>query len=130
MRSQPWRQASRPARNDLSGRPGGLPPRCPTRYPGPRGVPMFGGRYSFDRLATWCRMVRHGHGAGLTLVRVFDLQARNGPAELRPAAARIARALEAGDSLEDALAAEAPVLPEMFVSLAGVGERTGRMPEV
>lgn len=91
---------------------------------------MFGGRYSFDGLSTWCRMIRHGHGAGLTLARVFEMQAKNGPAELRPAAARIARKLEAGDSLEEALAAEAPILPEMFVSLAGVGERTGRMPEV
>jgi type IV pilus assembly protein PilC len=91
---------------------------------------MFGGRYSFDGLATWCRMIRHGHGAGLTLIRVFELQAKNGPAELRPAAARIARKLEAGDALEDALTAEAPVLPELFVSLAAVGERTGRMPEV
>jgi type II secretory pathway component PulF len=91
---------------------------------------MFGGRYSFDGLATWCRMIRHGHGAGLTLIRVFELQAKNGPAELRPAAARIARKLEAGEALEDALTAEAPILPEMFVSMAGVGERTGRIPEV
>ena len=91
---------------------------------------MFGGRYSFDGLATWSRMIRHGHGAGLTLVRVFDLQAKNGPPQLRPSAERIARKLEAGESLEDSLNAEASVLPEMFVSLAGVGERTGRMPEV
>jgi len=91
---------------------------------------MFGGWYSFDGLATWCRVLRHGHGAGLTLVRVFEMQARNGPAELRPAAARIAQRLEAGDALDDALAAEAPVLPEMFVSLVGVGERSGRLPEV
>jgi type IV pilus assembly protein PilC len=91
---------------------------------------MFGGRYSFDGLATWCRMIRHGHGAGLTLVRVFEMQAKNGPLVLRPAAGRIARKLEAGESLEVALNAESPVLPEMFVSLAGVGERTGRMPEV
>jgi type IV pilus assembly protein PilC len=91
---------------------------------------MFGGRYSFDGLATWCRMIRHGHGAGLTLVRVFDLQAKNGPLTLRPAAGRIARKLETGETLEDALAAEAPVLPELFVSMAAVGERSGRIPEV
>jgi type II secretory pathway component PulF len=91
---------------------------------------MFGGRYSFDGLAIWCRMIRHGHGAGLTLVRVFQTQAKNGPLGLRPAADRIARKLEAGETLEDALAAEAPVLPELFVSLAAVGDRTGRLPEV
>src|SRR5262249_39756983 len=79
---------------------------------------------------TWSRMIRHGQGAGLTLIRVFELQAKNGPAELRPAAGRIARKLEAGDALEEALTTEAPILPEMFVSMAGVGERTGRIPEV
>src|SRR5207237_10433487 len=71
-----------------------------------------------------------GTGAGVTLVRVFDTQARNGPPGLRPAAARIARKLEAGETFEDALGAEAPVLPELFVSMATVGERTGRIPEV
>jgi type IV pilus assembly protein PilC len=91
---------------------------------------MFGGRYSFDSLAIWCRMVRHGHGAGLTLVRVFEMQAKNGPAALRPAASRIAHKLNHGDGLEDALKAESQFLPELFVSLAAVGERTGRMPEV
>ena len=91
---------------------------------------MFGGRYSFDALAIWCRMIRHGHGAGLTVVRVFEMQAKNGPLGLRPAAGRIADHLEAGGALEDALKAEGPLLPEMFVSLAVVGERTGRMPEV
>jgi type IV pilus assembly protein PilC len=91
---------------------------------------MSGPRHSFDALVTWCRAIRHGHGAGLPLVRVFDLQARNGPSSLREAAARIARKLEAGETLEDALTAEGPNLPELFVSLAVVGEQTGRMPDV
>src|SRR5262249_39736771 len=34
------------------------------------GAQMLGTR-SFDGLATWCRAIRHGHGAGLTLVRMF-----------------------------------------------------------
>ena len=91
---------------------------------------MFGSRYSFDGLAIWCRAIRHGHGAGLTLVRVFEIQARSGPTPLREVAARIARKLEAGEALEDALSAEGPSLPELFVSLAVVGERSGRIPEV
>lgn len=91
---------------------------------------MLGPRSSFDALVTWCRALRHGHGAGLPLVRVFETQARNGPTALREAAARIARKLRAGDTLQDALTAEGPNLPELFVSLAVVGEQTGRMPEV
>jgi type IV pilus assembly protein PilC len=91
---------------------------------------MFGPSYSFDGLATWCRAVRHGHGAGLTLVRVFEMQARSGPTPMREVAARIARRLNDGETLEDTLAAEGPNLPELFVSLAVVGERAGRIPEV
>jgi type II secretory pathway component PulF len=91
---------------------------------------MLGSRYSFDGLAMWCRAVRHGHGAGLSLVRVFEIQTRSGPLALRESAGRIARKLEAGDNLEDALTAEGETLPNLFVSLAAVGERTGRIPEV
>jgi type IV pilus assembly protein PilC len=91
---------------------------------------MLGQRSSFDALAIWCRAVRHGHGAGLTLVRVFEMQARSGPAALRESATRIAEHLKSGNSLEDALHAEGPRLPELFVSLAIVGERSGNIPEV
>ena len=88
------------------------------------------GTQLFDGLATWCRAIKHGHGAGLPLVRVFGTQARSGPAALREAAGRITRRLESGDSLEDTLAAESADLPDLFVALAVVGERSGRIPEV
>lgn len=91
---------------------------------------MFGASRTSDGLATWARAVRHGHGAGLSLVRVFEMQARSGPNYFRPAAARIVRRLEAGDSLEDALKAEGDTFPDLFVALAAVGERTGRIPDV
>jgi type IV pilus assembly protein PilC len=90
---------------------------------------MLGTR-TFDGLAVWCRAIRHGHGAGLTLVRMFGMQAKTGPIALRAAAGRIAERLEGGQSLDDALTAEAPNLPELFVALAAVGERSGRIPEV
>lgn len=90
---------------------------------------MLGTRL-YDGLTTWCRAIRHGHGAGLTLIRVFEMQARNGPLLLRGKAERIAKRLEAGHSLEESLSAEGPELPELFVGLAAVGERSGRIPEV
>lgn len=90
---------------------------------------MLGTR-TFDALATWCRAIRHGHGAGLTLVRMFEMQGRSGPVIFRDAARRIATSLESGSSLEDSLAAEGPALPELFVALAAVGERSGRIPVV
>jgi type II secretory pathway component PulF len=88
------------------------------------------GTTTFDGLATWCRAIKHGHGAGLPLTRVFEMQAKNGPAALRPVATRIVAKLERGDSLEEVLAAEGPNLPELFISMAAVGERSGRIPEV
>jgi type IV pilus assembly protein PilC len=91
---------------------------------------MFVSSRRFDDLAVWCRAIRHGHGAGLPLVRMFAMQAKSGPMALRDAARRIAGKLESGITLEDALAAEGPNLPELFISLAAVGERSGRIPEV
>lgn len=91
---------------------------------------MFLAAYSYDALASWCRAIRHGHGAGLTLVKVCEIQSRNGPQPLREAAVRIGRALTDGTTLEDALAAEGERFPELFVSLAALGERTGNIPEV
>jgi len=91
---------------------------------------MFGPSYSYDALATWSRAIRHGHGAGLPLVRVFEMQAKSGPLPFREMARRIIIKLEAGETLEDSLAAEGANLPELFVSLAAVGERSGRIPTV
>jgi type IV pilus assembly protein PilC len=91
---------------------------------------MFGSPYSYDALAIWCRAIRHGHGAGLTLVKVFEMQTRSGPAAMRAAAGRISRALADGSTLEEALAAEGEAFPELFVSLAVLGEYTGHIPEV
>lgn len=90
---------------------------------------MLGTR-TVDALAVWCRAIRHGHGAGLPLVRVFEMQAKSGPINYRDAARRIASRLHSGDSLDEALTAEGPSLPELFVTLAAVGERSGRIPEV
>jgi type II secretory pathway component PulF len=90
---------------------------------------MFGSTYSATELGTLARMVRHGHGAGLTLVKVFEMQAKSGPSALRDACGRIAERLKAGESLEDSLSGEGK-FPEMFLAMSSVAERTGRIPEV
>ena len=91
---------------------------------------LFSSTYSSSGLMAWCRALRHGLGAGLSLVRVFRQQAAKGPAELRPAAERIADRLEAGTSLEDSLEPERNRFPPLFRDLATVGEQTGHLPEV
>jgi type IV pilus assembly protein PilC len=87
-------------------------------------------RLPFSELAELCRVMRHYLGAGLTLADVFNKQGQRGRQRVRPAAARIAAALEQGDSLEDALERETEVFPPLFISLVRVGERTGMLPEV
>src|SRR4051812_613266 len=91
---------------------------------------LFSTSPSYDALATFCRMVRHGLQAGLSLVDVFRQQSRRAPAALRPTVERIGGRLETGDALEDALQVEGQSLPPLFVSMAVVGEQTGNMPEV
>lgn len=81
-------------------------------------------------LIQWCRAFHHGLGAGLSLVRVFQLQANKGPQAMRDMAERIAQRLEKGDSLEDSMEQEGDRLPKLFRELTSVGERTGRLPDI
>src|SRR5262249_14668457 len=69
-------------------------------------------------------------GAGLTLHDVFRQQARRGPVSVRPVAERVSGRLGKGDSLEESLAAERDIFPQLFIDLAVVAEHTGQLPEV
>src|SRR5262245_47155714 len=84
----------------------------------------------YDSLVTFCRALRHGLAAGLSLVDVFRQQARKGPLQLRGRAGAVLARLEQGEGLEEALTAEGGRLPPLFHALAAVGEQTGHLPEV
>jgi type IV pilus assembly protein PilC len=77
-----------------------------------------------------CRLLRHYVSAGLSVTQVFRQQAEKGSQRLRPAAGRIATALERGDSLEDALEREVGLFPPLFLPLIRVAEGSGMLPEV
>jgi type IV pilus assembly protein PilC len=83
-----------------------------------------------SNLSDLCRALRHNLAAGLTLRDVFRQMARRGPVHVRPIAERIQDRLEGGESLQAALEHEPGVFPPIFLSLAGVGEETGNLPEV
>jgi type IV pilus assembly protein PilC len=85
---------------------------------------------SISGIIQWCRALKHGLGAGLSLTKVFRLQSKKGPKDLREMAERIAVRLEKGETLEDALEVEGDRLPKLFRELATVGERTGHLPEM
>jgi type IV pilus assembly protein PilC len=87
-------------------------------------------RLPLSSLISLCRDLKQNLSAGLMLRDVFRQQARRGSLAIRPVADRIRHALEAGDSLEEALKAEEASFPPLFLALAGVGEQTGNMPEV
>jgi type II secretory pathway component PulF len=91
---------------------------------------MFSRSLSSADLVALCRALRHSLGAGLTLVHVLRQQSERGPRGIRPLAARLLPALEAGSSLRDALDRETDVLPPLFISMAKLGEETGHLPEV
>src|SRR5262245_11942121 len=96
----------------------------------PRSPPRMAGRVSLASLIELCRAVRHGVGAGLSVVEVFKMQARRGPRDLRDVAGRMAASMEAGNSLRKALQQEERAFPPLFLSLARVGEESGLVPEV
>ena len=91
---------------------------------------LLSSRLSLSDLIELCRSLRHYLGAGLPLVDAFRQQAKRGTAQVRPAAGRIAAALERGDSLEDALQREEALFPSLFLALSRVGEQSGMLAEV
>ncbi len=91
---------------------------------------MFFARHSPKDLAGWCSAIKHGHGAGLPLVKVFDTLARSGPRGLRAAATSIRDALKSGDSLDDAVKKFVPNAPPVFRAMTVVADQTGHIPEV
>src|SRR5687767_14445325 len=91
---------------------------------------LFSTAVPLDSLVQFCRMVRHGLAAGLSLVDVFRQQARKGPRPIRAMADAVVARLERGEGLEEALKAEAAGLPPLFRAMAAVGEQSGHLPEV
>lgn len=69
-------------------------------------------------------------GAGVDLRRAWASEATRVPARWRPALEGVARRLAGGDGLAASLRDAAGVFPSLVCSLAEVGERTGREPEV
>jgi type IV pilus assembly protein PilC len=91
---------------------------------------LFSKRLPLATLIDLCRALRHYLGAGLHLPEVFRIQSRKGPADLRAMASRVSEQLQQGNSLQMALEPETALFPPMFLSLTGVGEESGMLPEV
>ncbi len=91
---------------------------------------FFSSTLSQGTLAAWSRALHHGLDAGLSLPRIFRLQATKGPPEGRWLAADIALSLEQGEALEDALTTHSNRLPGLFLQMTVVGEQTGHMVDV
>src|SRR5438067_1698029 len=91
---------------------------------------IFSRQIALASLIGLSRALRHGLGAGLTLVRVFRQQVERGPRDARPLAGRVLKKLEQGRSLSDALDVEKAVVPPFFLSLVKVGEETGHLAEI
>jgi type IV pilus assembly protein PilC len=91
---------------------------------------LFSRRLSLASLIDLCHVLRVSLGAGIALRDVFRQQSQRGPAAVRALAMRIHKQLDRGNSLETALEAEREVFPPLFLSMAGVGEATGHLPEI
>jgi len=57
---------------------------------------MFSRRLPFYDLVSFCRILKHNLGAGLTLVQVLRQQSERGPPAVRPLAGRLHEALRQG----------------------------------
>jgi type IV pilus assembly protein PilC len=62
-------------------------------------------------------------------VKIFRQQAKSGPSQVRPLAARLADDLEEGESVAAALKPHQHRFPMLFTALVTVGEQAGRLAE-
>ncbi|MGF1578660.1 MAG: type II secretion system F family protein [Gemmataceae bacterium] len=90
---------------------------------------MSGPRVPLNQLIVLCHTVRHGTDVGIPTVRVWSQLASQNPSPLKGVADRVALKLQKGNSLKSALEVESG-LPNLFISLASVGEQTGSLPEI
>ena len=86
--------------------------------------------YTPANLGSWCQSIKHAHGAGLPMTRVFEMLSTSGPKPLREAAGNIHLSLKMGDSLDQAVKKHVPTAPPVFLTMAVVADRTGHVPEV
>lgn len=90
---------------------------------------IFSGRVNSADLAVMCRTICNGQESGLSLVESFGQLTRRGPIRTRALAKRVLERLSQGDTLADSLEPESERLPELFTSLAHVGEQAGGIAE-
>jgi type II secretory pathway component PulF len=93
-------------------------------------VMLFSRQLPLATLIDLCHLLRINLSAGLTLLTVFRQLATRGSRKVRPVAGRILLHLEHGDNLRTALNFERDVFPSLFLDMADLGEKTGRLPEV
>lgn len=91
---------------------------------------LFSSQLPLKNLVQFCQVLRHNLSAGLSLVDVFRQQSERGQVTVRPVARRVLEKLEGGDSLEDSLKHVKDKFPPLFISLSGVGERSGNLPDI
>ncbi len=90
---------------------------------------MSGPRVPLKQLILLCHNVRHATDAGIPTVRVWSQLASQSASPLSGVAQRVAQKLQKGNSLKAALEVESG-LPNLFITVASVGEQTGSLPEV
>ncbi|TWT42911.1 type II secretion system F family protein [Botrimarina hoheduenensis] len=81
-------------------------------------------------LAPLCDRLATGLDAGIDIRRLLRSEADRATGRRRDVCERLAKAVAAGEPLEEAVAAEGAYFPRMLVELVRVGERTGRQPAV
>jgi type IV pilus assembly protein PilC len=91
---------------------------------------MFSSRLPLKVLIPWCRALRHGVDIGLPLPRIFRQQAKTGPTSARELAIAMAKRLDDGQSLQEAMRPDVHKFPVLFVEMVGMGEKSGRLTEI
>ncbi|MGL6096284.1 MAG: type II secretion system F family protein [Fimbriiglobus sp.] len=91
---------------------------------------LWSRRLPLARLIEFARSMRYSLASGIMLRDALAMMAVRGTGSVRPVAGGLAKDLEAGWALTDALGKQGDAFPPLFRSLTEVGEETGKLAEV
>ena len=97
----------------------------------PGGGGLFRGKVTRSDLITFCFQLEQLASAGVPLLDgITELRDSTESARFREVLGTIIEAIEGGQTLSQALAAQPEIFNKVFVSLVGAGEKTGQLVEV
>ncbi len=88
------------------------------------------GRIPLDQLEFFCGRMGTGLRSGVSILKLFETEAKNGSSKHRQAMSSIRTSLQAGESLAEAFKSVDPYFPDLLIQMVAAGETAGGLDRI